>query len=84
MTYRDLGKALHYGDAEARALWQGLRRRGLLNTTGSEPGIGGGPEGLPSDTVTGSMSSLRVADLAAPTAVSGAPAVELQSGVRLQ
>jgi hypothetical protein len=36
MTYRDLGRAMGYSDDEARALWQELKRRGLLHATGSE------------------------------------------------
>lgn len=33
MTYRDLARAMHYSDAEAREVWQELRRRGLLRST---------------------------------------------------
>ena len=36
MTYGDLGRAMGYSDDEARALWQELKRRGLLHTVGSE------------------------------------------------
>ena len=36
MTYRDLGRAMGYNDDEARALWQELKRRGLLHAVGSE------------------------------------------------
>ncbi|MEO9028344.1 MAG: hypothetical protein ABI413_05980, partial [Ktedonobacteraceae bacterium] len=34
MTYRDLGAALGYSNGEARAIWQELRRRGLLHASG--------------------------------------------------
>jgi hypothetical protein len=37
MNYRDLGKAMHYTDGEARLLWQELKRRGLLHATGNKP-----------------------------------------------
>jgi hypothetical protein len=33
MNYRDLGKAMHHTDDEARLLWQELKRRGLLRTS---------------------------------------------------
>ncbi len=36
MTYRDLGKAMNCSDAEARIVFQELRRRGLLHATCSE------------------------------------------------
>lgn len=35
MTYHDLGRVMNYSDAMARTVWQELKQRGLLHTTGS-------------------------------------------------
>ena len=73
--------ALVPGDGQQRRPRAGGHRRDRVRPLGlrrasrraASPGIGGGPSGLPIVTATGSMSTLRAAAFAAPTAVSGAP-----------
>ncbi len=39
MSYRDLGRALGWGDGEARVVWQEMKKRGLLHHQAQQPSL---------------------------------------------